>query len=328
MTAQDDKAMTRRDFLKRSAAAGATIAGAGVLGYFLHDKFGLTASGTAAGTLGDFSVPDVGARMAIATGSDRAATIRAALSAVGGIETFIRRGDRVVLKVNAAFASPPIVGATTHPDVVGELARLCIKAGAKEVIVTDNSIYDPSSCFELSGIGPAARRAGAKLMLPKSSHFSPMTVAGGRLVRDWPVLTRPLDGATRLIGVGPIKHHARAGASMSMKNWYGLLGGNRSKFHQDINGIITELAMMVKPTLVVLDGTTVMMRNGPTGGALDDLKTADTMIVGTDQVATDAFGATLLDIDVAELPYIAKAAEAGAGTADYRSLAPVRVSAS
>ncbi|MHC4586863.1 MAG: DUF362 domain-containing protein, partial [Planctomycetota bacterium] len=70
----------------------------------------------------------------------------------------------------------------------------------------------------------------------------------------------------KLIGITPVKHHARAGASMSMKNWYGLLGGRRNIFHQDINTIIAELSMMVKPTLVILDGTEVMMTNGPTGG--------------------------------------------------------------
>ena len=84
---------------------------------------------------------------------------------------------------------------------------------------------------------------------------------------------------TKLIGIAPVKHHHRSGASMSMKNWYGLLGGRRNIFHQDIHTIIAELAAMVKPTLVVLDGTTTMMANGPTGGSLADLKQTHTMIV-------------------------------------------------
>jgi len=82
----------------------------------------------------------------------------------------------------------------------------------------------------------------------------------------------------------------------------------------------------VRPTLVVLDGTTAMMRNGPTGGSLDDLAETNTMIVSTDAVAADAFGATLLGKTAADLPYIGLAAVAGAGTADYESLRPLRVS--
>jgi uncharacterized protein (DUF362 family) len=74
---------------------------------------------------------------------------------------------------------------------------------------------------------------------------------------------------------------------------------------------------------VVLDGTTTMMHNGPTGGSLSDLKNTHTMIVSTDQVAADAYGATLLDRTVADLPFIKKAEAAGLGTADFRSLNPV-----
>ena len=80
---------------------------------------------------------------------------------------------------------------------------------------------------------------------------------------------------------------------------------------------------MVKPTLVVLDGTRTMMTNGPTGGALSDLKSTDTMIVGTDQVAVDAFGATLLERPASELTFIGKAEAEGVGTSDWRSLKPI-----
>ena len=110
---------------------------------------------------------------------------------------------------------------------------------------------------------------------------------------------------------------------MTMKNFYGLLGGRRNIFHQNINTIIAELAMLFKPTLVILDGTTVMMTNGPTGGSTSDLKRADTLIAGTDPVAVDSFGATLLDLKVSDLRYLSLAETAGAGTTDYMSLKPL-----
>ena len=133
-----------------------------------------------------------------------------------------------------------------------------------------------------------------------------------------------MDGADKLIGITPVKDHSRSGASMTMKNWYGLLGGRRNIFHQDINNIIKELAMMVTPTLVILDGTVTMMANGPTGGSLSDLKQTNTMIVSTDQVAADAFGVTLLGKTASDLPFISKAEMAGVGTTDYESLNPAR----
>ena len=145
---------------------------------------------------------------------------------------------------------------------------------------------------------------------------------GGRLIKNWPVLYEPFAKVDKLIGIAPIKDHHRSGASMSMKNWYGLLGGRRNIFHQDINTIIAELAMMVKPTLVILDGTEVMMTNGPTGGSASDLKQANTLIASTDMVAADCYGCGLLNLKVSDLPYLAKAESAGAGTTDYESLKP------
>jgi len=323
---QGDGAMCRREFLARSAKAGLSVAAAGTLGWWLAGRAASPPAADARGlvALGDYSVAGPGRRMSIVTGADRVRTVRRAIKAMGGVETFIKTGDRVGIKVNAAFASPPALSATANPELVAEVVCLCLKAGAASVMVTDNPINDAASCFVLTGIAPAARAAGAKVMLPKDSFFGTTTVTGGRLIRNWPLLYKPFEGVNKLIGIAPVKDHFRSGASMTMKNWYGLLGGRRNKLHQDIHNTIKELAMMVRPTLVILDGTQTMMTNGPTGGSPADLKRTNTMIVSTDQVAADAFGATLLGKSAAELPYIAKAAEAGVGTADYESLNPIR----
>jgi uncharacterized protein (DUF362 family) len=262
--------------------------------------------------------------MSIITGAERVKTINRAFAALGGIEQFIKKGDRVLLKVNAAFASPPALGATAHPQLVTEVIRLCYLAGAAVVAVSDNPINDPQSCFRLTGIAEAVQTAGGRLVLPQEGYFKPTTVHDGTLIKNWPLLYEPFRGVNKLIGIAPVKDHHRSGASMSIKNWYGLMGGRRNMFHQDIHNIIKELAMLVSPTLVILDGTTTMMSNGPTGGSLDDLKQTNTMIVSTDQVAADAFGATLLGKSATSLPFIAKAAAAGRGTADYESLKPAR----
>ena len=57
--------------------------------------------------------------MSIVTGEDRVKSVGVALKSLGGIETFIGKGDRVLIKVNAAFALPPLLGATTHPQLLG-----------------------------------------------------------------------------------------------------------------------------------------------------------------------------------------------------------------
>lgn len=319
---------SRRRFLIRSAKAGVSVAAACSAGYLFYDRGdAIVAPEPETVRLPDFSMPAMKGRLSIAHGPDRAKSLQAALSALGGMAAFIKKGDRVLLKVNAAFASPPALSATTHPQLVGEAVRLCRAAGASSVAVTDNPINDPASCFRLTGIEKAAREAGAELILPRETYFRPTTLAGGKLIQTWPLLYEPFKGVNKLIGMAPVKDHHRSGASLSMKNWYGLLGGRRNIFHQDIHTIIQELALMVSPTLVILDGITSMMSNGPTGGSLSDLKRTDTLIVGTDQVAADAFAAGLLDKSAEDLPFIAKAAAAGAGTADYESLMPIIIQA-
>jgi uncharacterized protein (DUF362 family) len=320
--------MNRREFVLRTIKAGASIATVGSLSYWLYDSTGPGPSqdGDVLVTLPDFSIPGLDGKMSIVTGQDRVGTVNHGLKAIGGMEAFIKRGDRVLLKVNAAFATPPMLSATTNPQLLAEVARLCIKAGASSVVVTDNPINDPASCFSLTRITQAAESVGARVLLPREGFFKPTTVPGATLIKKWPLLHGPFKGINKVIGIAPVKDHHRSGASMAMKNWYGLLGGRRNIFHQDIHNTIKELAMMVTPTLVILDGTTTMMTNGPTGGSLADLKRTNTMIVSTDQVAADAFGATLLGKTLAQLPYISKAEASGLGTADYASLNPIRVS--
>jgi uncharacterized protein (DUF362 family) len=313
----------RRDFLWRLTKVCASLAGVGGLAYWLHDKTGPSRFRVeTALTLPRFSVPATEKRLAVVTGRDRSRTVQRAIELVGGMGAFVHPGDRVLLKINAAFAMPPMLGATTHPDLVRQVARLCFEAGAKSVLVTDNPINDPVGCFRLTGIAEAVESCGATLVLPQSGLFQPVTVASARLIRNWPVLVGPFDGVTKLIGMAPVKDHHRSGASMTMKNWYGLLGGRRNLFHQEIHTIIMELAMLVSPTLVILDGTDTMMTNGPTGGTLNDLKQTNTMIVSTDQVAADALGATLLGKTAGDLPFIAKAQGAGLGVSDYSLLHP------
>lgn len=327
MSEQSDKDFGRREFFVRSAKAAASIVAAGAVAYKLYDVKGPQRGGETEKlvTLPDFSVPqEPGKTISMVKGADRIKTVNKAIELLGGIRRFVKPGETVVIKPNVAFASPAMLGATTNPELVAEVVRLCYKeAGAKVVYIIDNPINDPASCFRLSGIEKAVKAAGGKVVLPAPALFKNTTVKDAKLIKDWPIFYGPLEKADKLIGIAPVKHHHRSGASMAMKNWYGLLGGRRNIFHQDINTIIAELAVMVKPTLVILDGTMVMMTNGPTGGSMSDLKRADTMIASCDMVAADSCGCDLLGMKVSDLPYLAKAQGYGAGTTDWQSLKPV-----
>jgi uncharacterized protein (DUF362 family) len=249
--------------------------------------------------------------------------VKRALDEMGGVRQFIAKGDVVVLKPNVAFDKNPDLAATTQPDTVAAVVRLCLGSGARKVIVADNPINNPESCFFKTKVGDAALRAGAELMMPQHSYFEDLYVGGETITHTWRMFYRPFREATKVIGISPVKDHNLCKATVTMKNWYGLLGNPRNQFHQDIHGIISDFALMMRPTLVIADGRKLLMRNGPTGGSLNDVKKGDAMVVGTNHVAVDSWCVTrLLERSRHEIVYLDKAmqktAARGFGLDDWR----------
>ena len=304
------------------AAAVGTTAGA----YWLHDRRAGDAYFAAQAEQSVIRLPSytvdrgpTAVDLSISHSADPDAAVRAALGALGGIESFVARGDRVLLKPNVAFDRPPILGATTNPAVLAAAIDLCKSAGASEILIADNPINQPEGCFFKSGIKQVSDAAGARLILPRPSTFEAVRIEGD-VLGTWPVFYNPLQAADKVIGISPCKDHNLCGGSMTMKNWYGMLGGRRNQFHQQIHGIISDFPHLIKPTLVLLDATRVLMRNGPTGGSVSDVKPANTIVAGTDMVAVDTFGYGILERDPADLEYLHLAAKRGLGTTDWKSL--------
>jgi len=262
------------------------------------------------------------ADLGVARGKRVDAMVRGAIDAIGGISRFVSKGDVVLIKPNVAFERAAPLGATTNPEVLSALIHLVREAGASEVRVADNPIESPESCFARSGIRKATLAADARLFLPSAGTFETLHVPGAKWIEQWPFFWHPFRGVTKVIGLSPVKDHNLCRASMTTKNWYGLLGGRRNQFHQDIHGIIADLALMIRPTFVVLDGTRVLFRSGPTGGSLDDVRPGDTIAASTDSLAADAFGwDDLLRRKGEELPdYFRQCAEKKLGNPDWKSL--------
>lgn len=316
----------RRRFLKRLAGAGLAAAGFGVWAYTSHDpEKPVWHPPESIYTLNDFTVEPGSAfpEMVTVRGSDPAANVRAAVDRLGGISRFIRPGDRVVLKPNMGWASPPEQAATTHPAVVAEAVSLCRKAGAGEILVTDVSINEVSRCFERSGIGEAADRAGATLAYPAEGDFLKCNLKG-EILKVWPVY-REFVRADKLINIPVVKHHSLSKATLAMKNWYGTLGGRRNRLHQSINLSIADLARAFKPTLTIMDASRILMRGGPTGGNPSDVKQTEMIIAGTDEVAIDAFSATLLGYRPGELEFVREAARRGLGKMELDQVRSVTI---
>jgi uncharacterized protein (DUF362 family) len=252
------------------------------------------------------------ARCALAKNGEPAALTRAAIEALGGMGRFVHAGQVVVIKPNIGWDKTPEQGACTHPEVVATLVALALAAGAKEVQVMDHTCNDARRCYVRSGIAPAAEAAGAKMI-----HLHPdrgvETAIGGELIPSWPVF-REILAADVLINAAVAKHHGLSRATLGMKNWFGAIAGRRNQLHQDVARANAELAAFFKPHLTVLDGTRVLLRNGPQGGNLEDVSHPRVLMAGADPVAIEAFGATLLNLTPEDLPQIALAEQKGLGS--------------
>lgn len=300
--------MDRRDFLKTAIITGAALAIPGSSEIFIKaleaaEKIDLV----------------------VAHGLSPAAITRAAVNALGGIKAFISKGDVVVVKPNIGWDRLPAYAATTNPEVVSTVIRLCYEAGAKQVKVFDNSVADPRRCYKQSGISAAATSAGGIVSFVDERKFRDMKLPGVAL-KSWPLYTEAVE-ADKFINIPIAKTHGLSSLTLGMKNLMGVMGGSRGRIHQRINESLVDLAMTVKPTLTILDAVRILTAHGPQGGDLADVKQLNTVVAGRDQVAVDAFGATLFGMQGTDLGYVKAGNKAGLGTMNLNKLKIKKINA-
>jgi uncharacterized protein (DUF362 family) len=313
--------MTRRDAMLQLLRLGGAAAGAAGVGIWLSEHSSRPVPAQAEQARRDHRMgadPKL-PQLTIVQGGEPRALVQRALEDLGGIRRFVNRQDVVVLKPNIAWDRTPEQAANTNPEVVAEMVRQCWQAGAKRVIVTDVSCNEPRRCFQRSGIQAAARAVGAEVVLPDPELFREVDM-GGVVLKSWPVF-KPFLEADKIFNLPIAKHHGLVGVTLGMKNWYGILGGERNRLHQQIHQSLVDLANFMLPTLTLMDCYRVLLRNGPTGGNLEDVAVKKTMVAGTDPVAIDAYVAKAYwDLDPEHLPYLQMAAARGLGTLDYAAL--------
>jgi uncharacterized protein (DUF362 family) len=315
---------SRREVIQRLGAAGLILGGAAAIGRWRWDHGGIDVHrAEGARQVRDFRLKVGGGlelpELVIAKNStDPSALTRRAVDALGGMKRFISRGDVVVVKPNIGWDRMPIHAANTNPDVVATVVQMAFEAGAKRVVVTDASCNDPNRCFQRSGIWRSAYKLGADVIIPADHRFRTMRL-NGDVLDEWPVYT-PLVQADKVINVPVAKHHNLAKYTGAMKNWYGSLGGRRNRLHQNIDVSVADLATFMRPTLVVVDATRVLVRNGPQGGNIDDTREMNTVIATVDQVAADSYGAGLIGQKRENVPYLKMGHERGLGTMFWENL--------
>jgi uncharacterized protein (DUF362 family) len=322
--------LSRQEFLRLMAGvgAGALLAACGVrppAQTTAPTALQSTQTGSSSGALSPSTsqataAPTGSAYLGVARGSDPAALTMAAVAAIGGIERFVKSGYKVIVKPNICtdYYSYEF-GATTNPDVVATLVRLALGAGAKSVTVMDLPFGGTSqSAYERSGIGAAVKAAGGQMEVMDQNKYVQSDIPNSLNIPNWKFYKEVLD-ADLVINVPIAKNHGEATLSLGCKNMMGVVL-NRGQIHASLDKRIADLTSRVHPQLTVVDAIRTLMRNGPTGGNLDDVRMTNTVLASHDIVAADTYAASLFNLKPSDVMYIHYAEQLGLGTTDLKSI--------
>jgi len=304
---------TRRDFVKTTLAIGATVSIAD-FGKLFAAESQTPATSTLPAETGPKPV-----LVAVRDG-DRVAMLDKALAELGGIQAFVKPGQTVVIKPNIGWNASPERGANTHPSIVGHLTALCLSAGAKSVIVFDNTCDQWQETYKNSGIEKAAKDAGAIVVNGKDETlYREVAIPNGIKLKSAKVHSLILDSDV-FINVPVLKHHQATLMTACMKNLMGIVWDRGSWHRTDLHQCIADVLTLRKPALNIIDAYHPMVRNGPRGKTIEDVVEMRTLLASTDIVAIDAAAAKLLGHTPSDITYVKIGHEMKLGRMDLENV--------
>ena len=303
--------MERRDFLKTTLLG--TLAG--VLGSSAtHSVEGQTVTGVSQ------KKP-----LVAVMGGEPVEMLNKALEALGGIEKYIKKGQKVVIKPNIAWDKTPEEAANTNPSLVAEVVKKCLAAGASQVVVFDHTCDNWKATYVRSGIEEAARKAGAKVVAADlESYYEEVTLPSAVKLKKTKI-HKELIACDVWINMPILKNHGGAKMSVSMKNYMGIVY-DREYFHSnDLQQCIADVCTWEKrPVLNIVDAYRIMFQNGPRGKSAGDTALVKSLIISPDIVAADTAAISLFNqvktMSIDQVGHIGKGESLGIGTTDLKKL--------
>ncbi|AAR33826.1 DUF362 domain-containing protein [Geobacter sulfurreducens] len=240
--------------------------------------------------------------------SEVAEAMDRALASLGGMDTFVRPGERVLIKPNMLAAKAPERAVTTHPEVLRAVIRLVRKAGGIPLVGDSPGIGGFRAVAEKSGMAAVVREAGAELV----PFDEAVAVPGSGLFRRMDV-ARPYLEADRLINLPKLKTHEMMTMTCAVKNLFGaVVGTAKAGWHLKAGAdrelfarLLLEIYLLRPPDLTIVDGIVAMEGDGPGSG---DPRPMGLILAGANAVAVDVVAAELAGIPK-QLLWVERAAE-------------------
>jgi uncharacterized protein (DUF362 family) len=270
--------------------------------------------------------------LVIAKSGPPAQLLQAAMVPLGGMGRFVKKGQRVVIKANIAWARTPDQACTNNPELFSALIKMCYEAGAKRVAVWDHTCDNYQFTFSRSGLKEAAQRAGADIFSGHGRNvYKQVEVPKGKKLKTVEVLRDVLESDV-FINLPLPKQHFATELTLGLKNLIGIVWDMEQLHKIDLNQCIADINTIRKPDLVVMDAIRILTTNGPKGpGKTEDI---GEVIVSTDVVAADAYAVRFFKhpktgkpFKPEEIKFVKNAYDLGLGEIDLSKVRVKKVSA-
>jgi len=258
--------------------------------------------------------------------------LQAALAPLGGMGRFVKKGQRVVIKANIAWARTPDQAATNNPELLSALIKTCYQAGAKRVAVWDHTCDNYQFCFARSGLKKVTLEAGGDIFSGHGQNvYRKVEVPKGKKLKTVEIIQDVLDTDV-FINFALPKQHFATEVTLGMKNFIGIAWDMELLHKIDLHQCIADLNTIRRPDLVVIDAIRILTTNGPKGpGKTEDI---GEVLASTDVVATDSYAAAYFKhprtgkpFKPAEVRFIKNAYDLGLGEIDLSKVRLKKVKA-
>jgi uncharacterized protein (DUF362 family)/NAD-dependent dihydropyrimidine dehydrogenase PreA subunit len=244
----------------------------------------------------------------------------------GGPAGLVRPGWKVLLKPNLLTAAPPEEAVTTHPLLIGCLAALLIRQGARVYIGDSSGSGSPDRVNRVTGMQQVIEKTGAEsLPFDKVNQVQ----FAGFYMRCLP-LAAALNRMDLVINIGNLKTHALTGLTGAVKNTYGcVVGKHKQLLHleyplpKDFSELLLDIYLAVRPGLSILDAVVAMEGPGPRSGRP---RRIGVLMASRSGVALDTVAAAITGFSIEQVTTLAAARRRGLPGTDLSNINIVGIS--
>jgi len=218
------------------------------------------------------------------------------LEPLGGMERYVKPGERVLIKPNMLSAHPPEAAVTTHPELLRGVIELVQGAGGVALVGDSPGFGSARRVAERSGMLRVIEETGA-LLVPFTEA---VPVVGSGTFRHFE-LARPYLEADRLINLPKLKTHEMMTLTACVKNLFGaVVGTQKAAWHLKAGAdkelfaeMLLEVYLLREPDLNIVDAIVAMEGNGPGSG---DPCQVGLLLAGDNAVAVDTIAAEIAGV--------------------------------